>query len=152
MYELNKGNIPIRSWIPPYEIESGAIDQATNLSQHPQARVAVVLLPDVHRGYGICIGAVAAFEDHISPAGVGYDISCGVRALRTSIRVEELDRRTLTRGIMSNIRARIPLGEGGRRQEPAKVSLPEVPKEGVPIVEMHLSTAPLQLGTLGGGE
>lgn len=153
MYELNKGKIPIRSWIPPHEIESGAIDQATNMANHPYARVAVVLLPDVHQGYGCPIGSVFALDSgHICPGGAGYDIGCGMVALRTSIKVDDLDRKTLTKGIMANIRDRIPLGKGGRRQDPVGVALPEMPKDGAPIVNMHLSTAPFQLGTLGGGK
>lgn len=153
MYELNKGAIPIRSWIPPYEVESGAIDQATNAANHPDARQRIVLLPDVHQGYGIPIGCVVAFdENHISPSGCGYDIGCGMVAVRSSIRVDELPRRVLTKGIMSMIRELIPMGEGGRRNSPFKVELPEVPKDGVPIVGLHWDDAPLQLGTLGGGK
>jgi len=152
MYTINKGRLPILSWIPPHEIESGAIDQATNAANHPHARQRIVLLPDVHQGYGVPIGCVVAFdENHISPAAVGYDIGCGMVAVRSSIEVDELDHHTLTKGIMSGIRERIPLGEGGRRADPYRVSLPEVLSDS-PIVQQHLSSAPLQLGTLGGGK
>ena len=46
-------------------------------------------MPDIHWGYGFCIGGVAATDPEeggvISPGGVGYDINCGVRLLRTNL-------------------------------------------------------------------
>lgn len=152
MYELNKGKIPIRSWVPPHEIESGAIDQATNMSNHPDAVGAVVLLPDVHQGYGVPIGCVMALKDSICPSGIGYDIGCGMVAVRTSVRVDELDHPKATKTIMALIRKAIPLGKGGRRDTAVRSPLPALPDAGCPIVKMHLGTAPLQLGTLGGGK
>ena len=50
-------------------------------------------MPDIHTGYGFSIGGVAAFdlkEGIISPGGVGYDINCGVRLLRTNLDKEEV--------------------------------------------------------------
>ncbi len=49
-------------------------------------------MPDCHEGYGFCIGGVAAFDANegiVSPGGVGYDINCSIRMLRTNIPVEE---------------------------------------------------------------
>ena len=60
MYEMTKGKIPIKMWIEPHEVESGAIDQALNLANHPMAFHHVALMPDVHFGYGAPIGAVTA--------------------------------------------------------------------------------------------
>ena len=49
-----------------------------------------IALPDVHSGYGFAIGNVAAFdmddpEAIVSPGGVGFDINCGVRLIRTNL-------------------------------------------------------------------
>ncbi len=49
-----------------------------------------IALPDVHSGYGFAIGNVAAFdmadpESIVSPGGVGFDINCGVRLIRTNL-------------------------------------------------------------------
>ena len=49
-----------------------------------------IALPDMHSGYGFAIGNVAAFdmedpEAIVSPGGVGFDINCGVRLLRTNL-------------------------------------------------------------------
>jgi tRNA-splicing ligase RtcB (3'-phosphate/5'-hydroxy nucleic acid ligase) len=64
------------------------IHQAANVSTLPGICKHVVVLPDGHEGYGFPVGSVAAtdFEEGvISPGGVGYDINCGVRLIRTNL-------------------------------------------------------------------
>ena len=64
------------------------IHQATNVSTLPGVKKHVVVLPDGHEGYGFPVGGVAATDLHegvISPGGVGYDINCGVRLIKTSL-------------------------------------------------------------------
>lgn len=66
--------------------------QAVNVATLPGLVGPVVVMPDVHQGYGFPIGGVAATEfPHgvISPGGIGYDINCGVRLLSSRIRFEE---------------------------------------------------------------
>lgn len=152
MHVLNKGAIPIYSYIPPHEIESGAIDQATNAANHPHASQRVVLLPDVHHGYGVPIGSVVAFKDHVCPAAVGYDIGCGLVALKSDIEIPAMDRAKMTKVVMNHIRKNVPLGKGGRREKPLHNALPELPDDPVPMVMRQLGSAPVQLGTLGGGK
>ena len=62
--------------------------QAVNVSTLPGVQKHVVVLPDGHEGYGLPVGGVAALdleEGVISPGGVGYDINCGVRLIRTDL-------------------------------------------------------------------
>src|SRR5215218_7381509 len=64
------------------------IDQAANVATLPGVKKHVVVLPDGHEGYGFPVGGVAATDmEHgvISPGGVGYDINCGVRLVRTNL-------------------------------------------------------------------
>jgi tRNA-splicing ligase RtcB len=64
------------------------LDQAVNVTTLPGVRKHMVVLPDGHEGYGFPVGGVAAsdFEEGIiSPGGVGYDINCGVRLIRTNL-------------------------------------------------------------------
>jgi len=64
------------------------IDQAVNVSHLPGVENRVIVLPDGHEGYGFPIGGVAATNYEtgvISPGGVGYDINCGVRLIRTNL-------------------------------------------------------------------
>ena len=68
-----------------------SLEQAVNASTLPGLVGDVVVMPDMHQGYGFPIGAVAATEfpgGVISPGGIGYDINCGVRLLSSSIQAE----------------------------------------------------------------
>lgn len=69
-----------------------SIAQAANVACLPGLIARVVVMPDVHQGYGMPIGGVMAArapDGIISPGAVGYDINCGVRVLSTSIEYEE---------------------------------------------------------------
>ncbi len=73
-----------------------ALEQVANVAHLPGIVGASLAMPDIHWGYGFPIGGVAAFDaDHgvISPGGVGYDINCGVRLLRTNLAREDVESR-----------------------------------------------------------
>jgi tRNA-splicing ligase RtcB (3'-phosphate/5'-hydroxy nucleic acid ligase) len=70
------------------------IDQAINVSTMPGLVGKVMVMPDMHQGYGFPIGGVAAFsypDGVISPGGIGYDINCGVRLLTSTIEVKQAE-------------------------------------------------------------
>lgn len=70
-------------------LEAGAIDQVANVATLPGIQKYSMAMPDIHIGYGFPIGGVAAFDMEagvISPGGVGFDINCGVRLLRSELR------------------------------------------------------------------
>ncbi|HEX8948898.1 MAG TPA: RtcB family protein, partial [Dissulfurispiraceae bacterium] len=74
-------------------LEQGSIEQVANVATLPGIVGASMAMPDVHTGYGFPIGGVAAFdpdEGVISPGGVGYDINCGVRLLRSNLKRDSL--------------------------------------------------------------
>jgi tRNA-splicing ligase RtcB len=74
-----------------------------------------IAMPDAHQGYGFSIGGVAAFDTEkgiISPGGVGYDINCSVRLLRTNLRVGDLDKKREL--VISNLFRDVPSGVGER--------------------------------------
>ncbi|UCH03278.1 MAG: RtcB family protein [Candidatus Bathyarchaeota archaeon] len=69
------------------------LDQCANVAFLPGIHKFSITLPDGHEGYGFPIGGVAALDYEngvISPGGVGYDINCGVRLLRTNIQKQEI--------------------------------------------------------------
>jgi tRNA-splicing ligase RtcB len=69
-------------------VEKGALDQVSNVACMPGIQKFSIGLPDIHFGYGFSIGGVAAFSSRngvISPGGVGFDINCGVRFLKTNL-------------------------------------------------------------------
>jgi tRNA-splicing ligase RtcB len=70
-----------------------SLDQVSNVAKLPGILKASFAMPDMHQGYGFSIGGVAAFdldEGVISPGGVGYDINCSVRLLKTNFMEEDL--------------------------------------------------------------
>ena len=70
-------------------------EQLVNVATLPGIQRAAYAMPDAHWGYGFPIGGVAAFDSNeggvISAGGVGFDISCGVRALRTTLTADQLE-------------------------------------------------------------
>lgn len=74
-------------------IDPDTIDQIANVATLPGIQKYSMAMPDAHLGYGFAIGGVAAFdaeEGVISPGGVGFDINCGVRLIRTNLQKEEV--------------------------------------------------------------
>ena len=99
----------------PDEHGDMALVQVANVATLPGIVRASYAMPDVHWGYGFPIGGVAATDIDadgvVSPGGVGFDISCGVRLLVSG----ELDRdrlRPRLRAVMDHLDAAIPRGMG----------------------------------------
>src|SRR5574341_1282984 len=76
------------------EMDEKVREQVTNVAMLPGIQIASMAMPDAHWGYGFPIGGVAAFDPDeggiISMGGVGFDISCGIRCLRTNLDLAEL--------------------------------------------------------------
>ncbi len=93
-----------------------ALEQVINVAFLPGIVRASMAMPDIHWGYGFPIGGVAATEIEkggvISPGGVGFDISCGVRLIKTTLNAFEIEKHleTLARALASEI----PKGVGSR--------------------------------------
>ena len=89
-------------------------EQLANVASLPGIVDAAYAMPDAHWGYGFPIGGVAAFDADeggvISAGGVGFDISCGVRTLRTGLRLEDIE--DAKERLADILYARIPAGVG----------------------------------------
>jgi tRNA-splicing ligase RtcB len=74
--------------------KDNAPEQVVNVAHLPGIQMASLAMPDIHWGYGFCIGGVAATDPEedgvISPGGVGYDINCGVRLVRSNLFYREV--------------------------------------------------------------
>ena len=91
------------------------IMQARNVASIPGIVGQSIVLPDGHEGYGFPVGGVAAMdaeEGMISPGGVGYDINCGVRLLRTNL-TEQVVRSKL-KELVNDLFSSIPSGVGSK--------------------------------------
>jgi tRNA-splicing ligase RtcB len=88
-------------------------EQVTNVATLPGIRTASMAMPDAHWGYGFTVGGVAAFdpdEGVVSAGGVGFDISCGVRCLRTRLTRDEV--RARQQELADALSRAIPAGVG----------------------------------------
>jgi tRNA-splicing ligase RtcB (3'-phosphate/5'-hydroxy nucleic acid ligase) len=116
--DISKGmNVPVTIYatdnLISKMITDRTIDQAVNVSTLPGVKKHVVVLPDGHEGYGFPVGGVAALDLEggiISPGGVGYDINCGVRLIRTSL--IEKDIRPKIKDLVNELFRSIPSGLG----------------------------------------
>src|SRR5436309_2257544 len=95
-----------------------APDQVANVAFLPGIQYASLAMPDIHWGYGFCIGGVCATDPAeggvICPGGIGYDINCGVRLLRTTLTYREVKNhiRNLVRALFNTVPAGV--GKGGK--------------------------------------
>jgi tRNA-splicing ligase RtcB len=96
------------------QMEKQVFEQITNVACLPGIVDYAFCLPDGHTGYGFPIGGAAAFDPKtgiISPGGIGFDINCGMRLIRTSLTYEQVKPK-LNR-LIDTLFARIPTGVGG---------------------------------------
>ncbi len=132
-----------------------ALEQVANVAFLPGIQTASLAMPDIHWGYGFCIGGVCATDPAeggvVSPGGVGYDINCGVRLMRTSLTHDEA-KPLLTRLVNQLIRdVPVGVGEGGKYSfGPAE--LRQLMREGIPYLKGRgLALAPDVEHTEAGG-
>ncbi len=111
---------------------------------------AAALMADGHKGYSMPIGGVIAYRDAISPSGVGYDISCGNKAARTTVRADDI--RADIRRIMDEIATTIVFGMGRSSGLARDHELFDDPTwHDLPQMAKLKQLAREQLGTVGSG-
>ena len=129
------------------DVDERAVRQLERCAQAGNA-VRAVLCADAHVGYSQPIGGAIAYEGHISPSGVGFDIACGNKAVETDLDASEVD----VQGAMREIARRISFGMGVPARErvdhPVLDRIREAPFE--PQRKL-LKLASEQLGTVGSG-
>jgi tRNA-splicing ligase RtcB len=91
-----------------------APEQVANVAFLPGIQVASLAMPDIHWGYGFCIGGVCATDPDeggvISPGGVGYDINCGVRLVRSNLFYRDV--KPHLRELVDDLFRNVPTGVG----------------------------------------
>ncbi|GAB4305763.1 MAG: RtcB family protein [Promethearchaeota archaeon] len=109
--------VPARIYANEYLLErmgrDRTFDQLTNVACLPGVEKQVLALSDAHQGYGFCIGGVCGTdltEGAVSPGGVGYDINCGVRLVRTNLEAREVAAKVPS--IVDELFAKVPSGLG----------------------------------------
>ncbi len=166
-YETKTGeaHAPVKSWTRGVAFEAGARRQVLNAASMPFIHKWVAVMPDVHAGIGATVGSVIPTKGAIIPAAVGVDIGCGMMAVQTSLRAEDLPDNLAP--IRSAIEMAVPHGfssahrdhyKGGwDRNVPAAVTRnwAELDAGHKAIVKRHPvlknANSMNQLGSLGGG-
>ncbi|MFN3603572.1 MAG: RtcB family protein [Leptonema sp. (in: bacteria)] len=153
-------HVPIYLWADPKEIEEEAKKQLYNIAKLPWVFHHVSVMPDVHFGIGATVGSVIAMKDAVCPAAVGVDIGCGMAAIQTNLKADDLP--DSLKQIRIELEKAIPLGFDER---PKSVYYQYLPKELLKDAEKLFknfynltskvhnlkSKAEKQLGSLGGG-
>jgi len=112
-----------------------SVNQVANVAWLPGIVGRSLAMPDMHQGYGFPIGGVAAFDPEkgvVSPGGVGYDINCGVRLLRSTLEKSEII--NIIPELVENLFINIPTGVGSRQRQLtlSKQELKRVLESGAP--------------------
>jgi tRNA-splicing ligase RtcB len=114
-------------------IRDNVLDQVANVATLPGIVGDSLAMPDIHFGYGFPIGGVAATDMEggvVSPGGVGYDINCGVRLLRTDLDASDVEGKV--RDLVDTMFTNVPSGLGSKgKLRLSDRELDEVMTEGV---------------------
>jgi tRNA-splicing ligase RtcB len=130
--------------------DEGAVRQIKTCLEDERA-VSGALMADHHLGYAMPIGGVIAYEGAISPSGVGFDIACGNKAVRTNLQADEV-RESVPR-LLAEIQKRVEFGIGRRNQTPIEHELfdAEIWDDVEGLAPGLREKAMAQLGTVGSG-
>jgi len=160
--EIKSSGVPVKLWTQLDQLEPMARSQLENVARLPWVFKHVAAMPDVHYGIGATVGSVIAMEAAVAPAAVGVDIGCGMAAVRTSLRANDLP--DSLRTIRSKLESTIPLGfhmhsmaqparlfekssAGGQLYRDLRREFRQLSERAARLKEK----AERQLGTLGGG-
>jgi tRNA-splicing ligase RtcB len=123
IYEIPKDeemNVPARVYASEELLEEikedDTLEQVRNMACLPGIKKYSIVMPDGHQGYGFPIGGVAAFDAEngiISPGGIGFDINCGVRVLKTDLTTEDIDGKEQQLANIMYSKIPVGLGKGG---------------------------------------
>ena len=143
-------NRPVKIWTN--DVEETAMRQIENLTTLPFLHHHLAIMPDVHAGMGMPIGGVLACDGAVIPNAVGVDIGCGMCAVKTNWKMEDLPPHVIRKEIMKGIRARIPLGMEHHKEAQDAKYLPQGHNiDKMEIVKRRQISILHEVGTLGGG-
>jgi tRNA-splicing ligase RtcB len=155
---------PIKAWVRDVHIDDNALGQLKNVAQLPIVHQWVAAMPDVHYGIGATVGSVIPTIKAIIPAAVGVDIGCGMMAVQTTMKADDLP--DDLKGLRSLIEKTVPHGRTNRGGKGDRGSFENIPAETEKawrklrpgydeIIAKHKSLdrgrSYQQVGTLGGG-
>ena len=150
MYEIELNNVPVKIWAKG--VDPHAMKEIINLSTLPFVFHHLAFMPDLHGGKGMPIGGVMATRGVVIPNAVGVDIGCGMCAVKTSLRAEDIPSEVLRKQILRGIRNQIPLGFDHHKKAQDEAFMPQgFDVDKLTVVSRQYVSATKQVGTLGGG-
>lgn len=149
---MHKHGEKIVAFLPIETIEAEALKQIENTSSMPFLYKHVAVMPDTHYGKGSTVGTVLATKGAVIPAAVGVDIGCGMIAVKTNLKQDQLG--DLSK-LLHSIERSVPMSAGvfNRTITPsAQEKIDELrATPGIETADRLSKNWPEQLGTLGGG-
>lgn len=139
--------VPIKVWCPE-DYMGDALEQALHLAYHSVIFKQVDLMADAGYGYGMPIGCVIACDDAVIPNAVGKDIGCGMRFIRTNLKISDVSIETLEK-IRQLIKQLVPVGFNSHENK--LNNMLDFPYDAGPVTKQRADIIGYQLGTLGGG-
>jgi RNA-splicing ligase RtcB len=109
-----EGSTPIKGWVRGVPVDTQAQAQLRNIAAMPFVGPWVAVMPDVHVGKGATVGSVIPTRGAIIPAAVGVDIGCGMAAVHTTLRADDLqeyareNREAMMARVLAEMRQRLP--------------------------------------------
>ena len=126
------------------------LTQIKTVAQHPKA-VRAALMADGHLGYGMPIGGVVAYDNAVSPEGVGFDIGCGNKAVKTDRKFEDWNNDVGLEVAMDEIFDKVAFGVGQASGINADHPLFDDPRFEMELAKPLKEIARSQLGSVGSG-
>ena len=143
-------NVPVKIWAKG--VDPHAMKEIINISTLPFVFHHLAFMPDLHGGKGMPIGGVMATKGVVIPNAVGVDIGCGMCAVKTSLRAEDIPSEMLRKQILRGIRNQIPLGFDHHKNAQDDSFMPQgFDVDKLTVVSRQYKSATKQVGTLGGG-
>jgi len=142
---------PVNMFLPIEEVGSKGVEQIKNAANHDEVGPLVAVMPDCHVGYGVTIGTIFPTQGSVVPNAVGVDIGCGMAAYNTHIPYDsEKMNKEFWRAFQGKVKREIPVGfnSHSKAQDLGELDVELKAKE---LQDVMKEKAPLQLGTLGGG-
>ena len=132
------------------EHDAKTVQQIEQVASHPKA-VGAALMADGHLGYGMPIGGVVAYDNAVSPEGVGFDIGCGNKAVKTDRRFSEWVQDMPLAHAIDRIFAEVAFGVGQASKRFKDHPIFDDPRFEMPHARTLKDTARQQLGSVGSG-
>lgn len=150
---INEEKFPVKIWAS--DLEPEAEQQVKNMAKLPFIHKHVAVMADAHPGKGSTVGTVIATRGAIIPAAVGVDIGCGMAAVKTPFKVDDLNDLSVLR---HSIERAVPTGRYSNKTVPDRIQTvleglgtPSATALDILKSDKLLDNAALQLGSLGGG-